>query len=231
MVKPKLKAWSIQDVAHALQCHHMTLNKMWHRYNIGETIRGTRIYQPPDVHHAAWLLWRWDFHGQLPWAHGEPRRLPRVKLYSTDYVARLFAWQVGYLSELRNRYPALGLRVGAEVVFTNLDIALLKDRAKNHGRACLLDTYVADPERAKIKLDKKVLMAYDNITSIEEEIMKEPRGKPGSRTRNLVSVYLTDELKAWLDEYRRDVGYLSKSQAINHALTKYMKNEPDRRGV
>lgn len=225
MVKPTISVWSIQDVANALQCNHSTLNKMWHRYDIGTQIRSTRVYQAADVHHAAWLLLHHRYTGPLPWANGEPRRFPSRKLYSTTYVAGLFGFQADYLSQIRRKYPAIGLKVGKETVFTDLDVKLLEARARNPQKVHTLDQYVADPERAKIKLDKKVLRAYDEIAFGKGEIVKEERGKPGGRTRNLVSVYLTEELKDWLEEYRRDAGYLSKSQGILHALTRVKERE------
>lgn len=223
MVKPNIGVWSTQEIALELGVGAGTLLHTARAHNIGEVLTSQRLYQTIDVHHIVWLIMNPTFRGPYPWADGEPRITRRRKLYSTDYVAGLFGLSASSLSCLRKRYPALGLRIGKEVIFTRLDIKLLQSRANNPHKLCDLDMIVTDGQRPKIKLDKNALRFYDEVSRGKGEEMRTDRGKPGSRTRNIVSVYLTDELVRWLEDYRRDVGYLSKSQAINHALTQFTR--------
>lgn len=120
---------------------------------------------------------------------------------------------------MRVKNPSIGQKIGPEVIFIAADIKRLQFRRENRWQVRPDHLMIRDPTPQKILLDSEVITAYDGF--VEEKMVE----KSGNRKRNLVSVYLSDELVAWLEKRRVEQPYLSKSQAVNQVLEEVRRLE------
>lgn len=219
MVAINISVWTIPEVAAALHKSRGCIARIVKEHGLGVRPAARTLLEPWDVHCIAWCLKHPRYRGKMPWTYPEAPKPRRRKLFSTADVARRTGYSHGWILGMRVKNPSIGQKIGPEVIFIAADIKRLQFRRENRWQVRPDHLMIRDPTPQKILLDSEVITTYDGF--VEEKMVE----KSGNRKRNLVSVYLSDELVAWLEKRRVEQPYLSKSQAVNQVLEEVRRLE------